>query len=75
MEEAGLTAGAFYAHFDSKEALLAEAVTVRGGRGDGEDRVRARGAFGEGLDRSLSCAIPQSAACAACRGMAALSSP
>ena len=27
MEEAGLTAGGFYAHFDSKQALLAEAVT------------------------------------------------
>src|SRR5271166_4690014 len=27
MEEAGLTAGGFYAHFDSKEALLAEALT------------------------------------------------
>lgn len=26
MEEAGLTAGAFYAHFDSKQALLAEAL-------------------------------------------------
>ena len=26
MEEAGLTAGAFYAHFDSKQSLLAEAV-------------------------------------------------
>ena len=28
MEEAGLTAGGFYAHFDSKQALLAEAVTI-----------------------------------------------
>ena len=26
MEEAGLTAGGFYAHFDSKESLLAEAI-------------------------------------------------
>jgi TetR/AcrR family transcriptional repressor of nem operon len=26
MEEAGLTAGAFYAHFDSKQSLLAEAL-------------------------------------------------
>jgi TetR/AcrR family transcriptional regulator, transcriptional repressor for nem operon len=26
MEEAGLTAGGFYAHFDSKQALLAEAI-------------------------------------------------
>src|SRR3954462_10853780 len=28
MEEAGLTAGGFYAHFASKQALLAEAVTT-----------------------------------------------
>jgi TetR/AcrR family transcriptional repressor of nem operon len=27
MDEAGLTAGGFYAHFDSKQALLAEALT------------------------------------------------
>jgi TetR/AcrR family transcriptional repressor of nem operon len=27
MEEAGLTAGGFYAHFDSKQALMAEALT------------------------------------------------
>src|SRR5882757_6485383 len=27
MEEAGLTAGGFYAHFGSKEALLAETLT------------------------------------------------
>ena len=27
MEEAGLTAGGFYAHFESKQALLAEALT------------------------------------------------
>ena len=26
MAEAGLTAGGFYAHFDSKQALLAEAL-------------------------------------------------
>ncbi len=26
MEEAGLTSGGFYAHFESKEALLAEAI-------------------------------------------------
>ena len=26
MAEAGLTAGGFYAHFDSKQALLAEAI-------------------------------------------------
>jgi TetR/AcrR family transcriptional regulator, transcriptional repressor for nem operon len=28
MQEAGLTAGGFYAHFDSKEALLAEALAL-----------------------------------------------
>ena len=30
MEEAGLTAGGFYAHFDSKQALLAEALAHAG---------------------------------------------
>ena len=30
MAEAGLTAGAFYAHFESKQALLAEAACTRG---------------------------------------------
>jgi TetR/AcrR family transcriptional repressor of nem operon len=30
MEEAGLTAGGFYAHFDSKQALLAEAIAHSG---------------------------------------------
>jgi TetR/AcrR family transcriptional repressor of nem operon len=30
MEEAGLTSGGFYAHFDSKEALLAEAIEHSG---------------------------------------------
>jgi TetR/AcrR family transcriptional repressor of nem operon len=30
MEEAGLTSGGFYAHFDSKQALLAEALTQAG---------------------------------------------
>jgi TetR/AcrR family transcriptional repressor of nem operon len=31
MESAGLTAGGFYAHFDSKQALLAEAIEHAGG--------------------------------------------
>lgn len=30
MDEAGLTAGGFYAHFDSKQALLAEAIAHAG---------------------------------------------
>ncbi len=30
MEEAGLTAGGFYAHFDSKQALLVEALAHAG---------------------------------------------
>jgi TetR/AcrR family transcriptional regulator, transcriptional repressor for nem operon len=33
MNEVGLTAGGFYAHFSSKEALFAEAVTTALGRG------------------------------------------
>ena len=34
MEEAGLTAGGFYAHFDSKQALLAEAIEHVGAESD-----------------------------------------
>jgi TetR/AcrR family transcriptional regulator, transcriptional repressor for nem operon len=34
MEEAGLTAGGFYAHFDSKQALLAEAIEHIGAESD-----------------------------------------
>ena len=33
MEEAGLTAGGFYAHFPSKDALLAEALEHHAARG------------------------------------------
>src|SRR3954465_3034223 len=36
MEEAGLTAGGFYAHFDSKQALLAEAVTCAAAEATGK---------------------------------------
>jgi TetR/AcrR family transcriptional repressor of nem operon len=35
MEEAGLTAGAFYAHFPSKQALLAAALTHAGAEATG----------------------------------------
>jgi TetR/AcrR family transcriptional repressor of nem operon len=42
MEEAGLTAGGFYAHFESKEALLAEML--------GPVAVEAGAALGVGLD-------------------------
>ncbi|MET0518333.1 MAG: TetR/AcrR family transcriptional regulator [Burkholderiaceae bacterium] len=40
MKEAGLTHGGFYAHFDSREALLAEAVRAAGQAG--AERLRAR---------------------------------
>jgi TetR/AcrR family transcriptional regulator, transcriptional repressor for nem operon len=38
MEEAGLTAGGFYAHFDSKQVLLAEAIAHAGAE-SGERRA------------------------------------
>src|ERR1700712_3709336 len=40
MKEAGLTHGGFYAHFDSREALLVEALE-RAGRDSGEAVTRA----------------------------------
>jgi TetR/AcrR family transcriptional regulator, transcriptional repressor for nem operon len=52
MEEAGLTAGGFYAHFPSKDALLAEAIehyaakgsnTLERGLEDASDREWVRG--------------------------------
>lgn len=50
MKEAGLTHGGFYAHFDSRNALLAEAVR-RAGR-DGAARLDKR--LQQGLDEGLS---------------------
>ena len=40
MKEAGLTHGGFYAHFDSRDALLVEALE-RAGRESGEAVTRA----------------------------------
>jgi TetR/AcrR family transcriptional repressor of nem operon len=37
MEEAGLTPGGFYAHFDSKETLLAEALVQAAGQSEVRD--------------------------------------
>lgn len=55
MKEAGLTHGGFYAHFDSRDALLVEALE-RAGRDSSEAAVRAaeqRAAKGIGAFRSL----------------------
>ncbi len=56
MEEAGLTAGGFYAHFDSKESLLAAAIAHSGARsacgltrGSSVRRGRAARAFPRAL--------------------------
>jgi TetR/AcrR family transcriptional repressor of nem operon len=43
MNEVGLTAGGFYAHFSSKEALFAEAVTQALGAGKAVRAVRGAG--------------------------------
>ena len=58
MAEAGLTAGGFYAHFDSKQALLAEAHRACGG-GDGRapgrlDQESVRMRVGRSVPGSLS---------------------
>jgi TetR/AcrR family transcriptional repressor of nem operon len=56
MKAAGLTHGAFYAHFDSKEALQEAAIAY--GQGVSADRVRSHGATKKGrrayADRYLS---------------------
>jgi AcrR family transcriptional regulator len=55
MKEAGLTHGGFYAHFASREALLAEAVAHAGmqSRSSMRERVGARVAAGESAFRAL----------------------
>jgi TetR/AcrR family transcriptional repressor of nem operon len=54
MEEAGLTAGGFYAHFDSKNALLAEALERVGGELRGRREAASQGlSGGEYLDAFL----------------------
>src|SRR5205085_6621033 len=55
MKEAGLTHGGFYAHFDSRDALLVEALE-RAGRESGEGLARAlerRAAKGMSAFRAL----------------------
>jgi AcrR family transcriptional regulator len=55
MKEAGLTHGGFYAHFASREALLAEAVAHAGmqSRSRMRERVHARVEAGESAFRAL----------------------
>jgi AcrR family transcriptional regulator len=55
MKEAGLTHGGFYAHFASREALLAEAVAHAGMQSHSRmhERVRARVEAGENEFRAL----------------------
>jgi len=55
MKEAGLTHGGFYAHFDSRNAMLAEAL-ARAGRDSAAavaERVEARRARGESALRAI----------------------
>ncbi len=59
MREAGLTAGGFYAHFNSKEALMAEALAHVGSELEGELEGRLEGLSGREwlvafIDRYLS---------------------
>jgi AcrR family transcriptional regulator len=55
MKEAGLTHGGFYAHFDSRDALLADAVEHAGKQSNARvlERMRARTDAGESLFRAL----------------------
>jgi TetR/AcrR family transcriptional repressor of nem operon len=46
MEEAGLTSGGFYAHFDSKQSLLAEALTHTGAGMGGQREAGLEGLSG-----------------------------
>jgi len=49
MKEAGLTHGGFYAHFDSREALLAEALEYAGKRSVARLQERGRGRSARGV--------------------------
>ena len=53
MNEVGLTAGGFYAHFPSKEALFAEAVTAALGKGKALGRAKGAGADPKDALRAL----------------------
>jgi AcrR family transcriptional regulator len=55
MKEAGLTHGGFYAHFESRDALLAEALEHAGTQGGEQlrERIRGRVAAGETAFRAL----------------------
>jgi AcrR family transcriptional regulator len=55
MKEAGLTHGGFYAHFESRDALLAEALEHAGAQGGEQlrERIRGRVAAGETAFRAL----------------------
>lgn len=55
MKEAGLTVGAFYKHFASREALVSEAVSVALGN-TAEWNDLASGELGKAVDRFLSSA-------------------
>jgi TetR/AcrR family transcriptional repressor of nem operon len=52
MKEAELTVGGFYKHFDSREALVREALGTA--MAESEARVEARQNLGEGIDAYLS---------------------
>lgn len=55
MKEAGLTHGGFYAHFGSRDALLADALEHAGSQSNARvrERMRARTDAGESLFRAL----------------------
>jgi TetR/AcrR family transcriptional repressor of nem operon len=58
MADAGLTAGGFYAHFSSKDALLAEVLTYYGGTATAmlDDGAGDGGATGGGRGEGFACA-------------------
>jgi AcrR family transcriptional regulator len=57
MKEAGLTHGGFYAHFESRDALLAEALEHAGGQSIARlrERMRVRTDAGDSPLRALVC--------------------